>query len=1001
MNATHALGWALVHFLWQGAALAIVLGVALALIRPTAARTRYTFAIVTLAAMLVVPVATTLRLYEPAVVSSPATAAPTFVVNTSPSPAPHAAGADVKSLPSLTTASQSNRAGRFLLLRDRLEPVLPWLVVAWMLGVLILSVRLAYGWMAARRLRTHGTRDVSAALQDVLARLAARLRVNRPVRLLESLLVEVPAVIGWLRPVVLVPASALTGLTPQQLEVLLAHELAHVRRYDYLVNLIQCVIETLLFYHPAVWWVSRRIREEREHCCDDLVVALCGDPHLYATALVGMERLRPATPRLALAATGGSLLTRVRRLILPTPARTEYFPRWAAGIAGMLALTVGLLTTGSDRLAGEPARDQLADTTRTAPDTVLRHPDASQPLAQRWDWARAQARQLNRRMYWVGYTIKRPAWLEHSVYVDRGMEVKGQNITISGRMYGNFQGFMFRGVRLAPLTGAGDSDEIALLFGFTDQGGKPALTRVHVASSYLPVDFRGRSLLWLGSATDAQSLPIVQDLFAAASNPDLREDVVSALGIHGSSEVVVPLLVRLLTGREPDGVREQAAEWLGFHPSSAAVTALSAAARTDASGDVRRRAAESLGDNTLPAAMDSSIAIAKTASDADARRAAVEGLGQKTDDRAHTALVSIAQSDRDEDVERAAVEALGELSDGRGLPALREIARNHRSSDVRRAAVETLAEHLPTADAIALLKSIATNESDADVQRAAVEKLGELSPTAETVQFLSTLMSNSRSEDVQRQALETLGDIGVLGLPAIIDVARSHPSADLRRAAIETIGDKLPPAQALDILGPIARRDRDSDVQGRAIETLGNLKDQRAYNLLVDVARTSPSSDVRRKAIETLGESGHPDSVRAVLSDFARRTNDPEAAQEAIETLGEMKDAQALAVIARVARTPGDLDVRRKALETYVEAASSDSALALLKSILASNAPEDINSKVLETLEEMDEGAGIPLLIETARSHPNREVRADALRRLAESDDPRAQKVFDQTLRRP
>ena len=1005
MNATHALGWALVHFLWQGAALAILLGVALALIRPTAARTRYTVAIVTLTAMLVAPVATTLRLYEPTVSSSsPTSLAAEPSASPSPSPALRGSDAGTKSLP-LASASPPNSAARFTLLRDRLEPVLPWLVVAWVLGVLILSVRLAYGWITARRLRTRGTRDVSIALQNVLTRLATRLRVNRPVRLLESLLIEVPAVIGWLRPVVLVPASALTGLTPQQLEVLLAHELAHVRRYDYLVNLIQCVIETLLFYHPAVWWVSRRIREEREHCCDDLVVGLCGDPHLYVTALVGMERLRPATPRLALAATGGggggSLLHRVRRLILPDAPRPEYFPRWAAGIAGMLAVTVGLLTTGSHRLAGEPTTVVPADTTRATPDTVLRHPDPSQPLAQRWDWARSQARQLNRRMYWIGYTIKRPAWLEHAVYVDRGTEVVGDNITISGRMYGNFQGFMFRGVRLAPLTGAGDSDDIALLFGFTDQGGKPVLTHVHVASAYLPVDFRGRSLLWLGSATDAQSLPIVQDLFAAASNPDLREDVVSALGIHGSSDVVVPLLVRLLTGREADGVREQAAEWLGFQASSAAVVALSSAARTDASGDVRRRASEALGDNILPAALDSSIAIARTARDPDARRAAVEGLGQKPDDRAHAALVSIAQTDRDEDVERAAVEALGELSGGRGLPALREIARNHRSSEVRRSAVETLAEHLPPAEAIALLESIATNDSDADVQRTAVEKLGELAPTAETVRFLSTLLSSSRNEDVQRQALETLGELGAQGLPAIIDVARSHPSADLRSAAIETIGEKAPPAQALDVLGPIARRDRDADVQQKAVETLGSLKDERAYGLLVDIARTNPSSDVRRKAIETLGESGHPDSVLAVLSDLARRTNDPEAAQQAIEALGEMKDRRAFAVIARVARTPGDLDVRHKALETYVEAASSDSALALLKSILASNAPEDMNAKVLETLEEMDGGAGIPLLIETARSHPNRDIRADALRRLAESDDPRAQKVFDQTLRRP
>ena len=107
-----------------------------------------------------------------------------------------------------------------------------------------------------------------------LRRLCGQLRIRRPVRLLESALVDVPMVIGWLRPVILLPASALSGLTPQQLEAIIAHELAHIRRHDYLINLLQSLIETLLFYHPAVWWVSRQIRREREHCCDDLAVAV-------------------------------------------------------------------------------------------------------------------------------------------------------------------------------------------------------------------------------------------------------------------------------------------------------------------------------------------------------------------------------------------------------------------------------------------------------------------------------------------------------------------------------------------------------------------------------------------------------------------------------------------------------------------------------------------------------------------------------------------------------
>jgi HEAT repeat protein/beta-lactamase regulating signal transducer with metallopeptidase domain len=975
MNATHALGWALVHSLWQGTALAVLLGIGLALTRPAAARTRYTLSALTLAAMLVLPVATGLRLYAPPVVAGAAavssysqTAAPveqSATVHQSQPPEASAASA-----PEHVVTQTERQSPRIVQLRAFLEPALPWLVVLWVVGVVVLSVRLAHGWMAARRLRTLGTRDTSASLQQVLARLAARLRVTRPVRLLESLLVEVPAVIGWLRPVILVPASALSGLTPQQLEVLLAHELAHVHRHDYLVNVIQCVIETLLFYHPAVWWVSRRVRDEREHCCDDLVVQVCGDAHLYASALVDMERLRPATPRLALAATGGSLLHRVRRLVLPTAPRPELFPRWAAGVAGVLAVTVALLASGSDRLSGEPAQITVApDTSRMAPDTVLRHPDPSQPLAQRWDWARTQARQMGRRTYWIGYRVARPEWLEHSVYVDRGMEVRGQDITITGRLFGSFQGLLFRGVRLAPLAGSNDSDDIAMLFGFTsDASGRVTVSHVHVASFYLPMDFKGRSLFWLGAATDAQSFPIVEGLFASTPQAELREDIVAAIGLHGSSDLVVPILLRWLTSREPTDIRAQAAEWLGFHPTPAAVVALSRAARSDAAGDVRREAAEALGDNTLPAATDSTIAIARTATDPDARREAVEGLGEKTGERALAALVAIAQTDRDEDVQREAVETLGEMPDGRGMNAVRDVARSHPRSDVRREAVATLGENLPASEALTLLAKIATTDPN---------------------------------PDVQREAVETLGEIGDLGLPAVIDIARTHPDPDVRRAAIETIGEQAPPAQALDLLEQIARRDRDSDVQRAAVETLGELHDDRAYNLLVEFARTHPSSDVRRAAIETLGESGRSDSVIDILDGVARGTNDPDVAREAVETLGELHEARALTLVARIARTHSNVDVRREAIETYAESAPSDSAVALFNSILASDAPEDVYSEVLESLEELEDGAGIPALIDAARSHPNREVRADALRRLAESDDPRAQQIFDRTLRRP
>ena len=149
------------------------------------------------------------------------------------------------------------------------------------------------------------------------------------VEILESAAVAVPTLVGWVKPVVLLPAAALAGLTAVQLEAILAHELAHVRRHDYLVNLLQSIVETLLFYHPAVWWVSAEVRAEREHCCDDLAIAVCGDRLVYVSALAELTSIERQV--FALAATDGSLLTRVRRILgQPAPARRELPPSWAS-----------------------------------------------------------------------------------------------------------------------------------------------------------------------------------------------------------------------------------------------------------------------------------------------------------------------------------------------------------------------------------------------------------------------------------------------------------------------------------------------------------------------------------------------------------------------------------------------------------------------------------------------------------------------------------------------
>jgi GWxTD domain-containing protein len=190
--------------------------------------------------------------------------------------------------------------------------MLPWLVAAWCAGVAIRGTYAAGGWWVAWRDVLKASGLPSAGLWQTAADLARRLGVTGRYRLVTAERGTVPFVFGWLKPVLIMPVAALAGLSSRQLEAVLAHELAHIARYDALVNAFQTVVDCLLFYHPAVWWVSRRMREEREHCCDDLAVEICGDRLEYSRALLALEETRAAW---VLATSGGHLTGRISRLL--------------------------------------------------------------------------------------------------------------------------------------------------------------------------------------------------------------------------------------------------------------------------------------------------------------------------------------------------------------------------------------------------------------------------------------------------------------------------------------------------------------------------------------------------------------------------------------------------------------------------------------------------------------------------------------------------------------
>lgn len=344
-----AVGWTLLHFLWQGALIGALFGLSLATLR-VQPQLRYLSGCLSLLAMLGAVAATFAYHYEavseetlmesmaeaesPGAVpealffkqcrichsSTDATAgnAPTgspargvtfraevfSADNQCPGVEQPATLASAGASPDEGEAKEA-KAGRSLFF---------WLVRIWLAGVTILSLRFLVSWGVAQRLRGRGIVTTDEFFTQRLRRIAERVGVTRPVRILKSAAVTVPTVVGWLRPVILIPVASLAGLSRSQLEAVLAHELAHIRRHDYLVNLLQHAVETLFFFHPAVWWVSKKVREEREHCCDDIAAGVAGNALNYARALATLEEQRSSRYALGMAANGGSLLARIRRL---------------------------------------------------------------------------------------------------------------------------------------------------------------------------------------------------------------------------------------------------------------------------------------------------------------------------------------------------------------------------------------------------------------------------------------------------------------------------------------------------------------------------------------------------------------------------------------------------------------------------------------------------------------------------------------------------------------
>jgi beta-lactamase regulating signal transducer with metallopeptidase domain/HEAT repeat protein len=917
MTIVESVGWVLLHFVWQGLAIALSLAAVLALTSHAQARLRYALSCGALALMLLATLATAAGLLT----ENASPAQPTLSMR-APELAPSeqarpddGAGGSVEAAPS---AAGTSRASNASALRTSLLPPLPvgaampWLVSGWVIGVLLLSVRLLGGWCRTRALRLDGVSAVPDWCQARLESLSVRMRVTRDVAIVSSVRTAVPVVLGHLRPVILLPAAALASLSPGQLEAILAHELAHVRRHDYLVNLAQTVIETLLFYHPAVWWVSRQVRMAREHCCDDVAVAVCRSRQDYVHALLGLEELRSSPALLALGATDGSLLARGRRLLAPSQGHASS-ARLAAGVIALtvVAATVAGASFDSPAVARPPAREALTanasgeredsavawtrGTGQTQATPVVTAPGADGTLASRFDWAERAARDARHARYWIGYGIAPVNTLPGVVYIDRAAMILGNGVTLRGDILSSdARGLHFPG---RPLSVPGAGRGIKLLLEFERTRGEPTLRAVHASTFSIPVETKELPVFWLGDADPAQSLDRLDRLYRTISPAELKHDVIATIGVHDASAAVVAWLEGRIASRDPDELRGDAAEWIAWHPIAASITALDRTARSDRSSPVRQEAAEALGDLAMPEATPVLIELAKTLSDPDARREAVEALGERPELAARDALASIAKQDASLDIQREAVETLGDFEDQRGVSQLIDLARSHANIEIRREAVETLGDAMPKDTAVPLLEQIAIKDPDPTVQEEAIDTIADIDDT---------------------RSLETL-----------IQLARSHASVSVRREAVEALAHRASGQHedsakdrtaVVELLTALAKSDRDGDVQVEAVETLGEIHDSSSVAQLRELARTHADERVRVEAVESLGESGvSAAETAAFLKDLALADASGEVRAEVFETLAELPDGAGISALVDLAREHPVPDARKDALDQLLE----------------------------------------------------------------------------------
>ena len=920
------LGWTLLHFVWQGALVALLLALALHLLRRHTAQTRYAVACGALLLLLALPVVTlgvlmpetsASSVVQEALSMKPAT---TVLGDTPPE-------AEALAAPATPASWQQNAAAL-------LTTALPWLALLWMTGVLALSMRYLAGWTYTVRLRRRRARAVGQRWHDQLAHLTEQMGVRRTVGLVSSALVQVPMVAGWLRPVILLPVSVFTGLSPRQIEMIIAHELAHIRRHDYLINLLQATCETVLFYHPAVWWVSARIRIEREHCCDDLVVAVCGDAYTYAAALAKMETVRQTTPRLAMAATGGSLLDRVRRLLEGPADTAPRAARWLAGLAVLATFLLSLyLSSAFEGVWGQTYtwidEARTEQTLSPSGQGLLRIHTRDERGVRVEDLGDDEAQAFTVKGPDVKYKMAADAML--SVY-DDGQPVKGQfnpedkTVTFTGDLTLSIWKNNKRQIRMTTY-------DAILVYVLPTEEDEHAQRPVNLSNGYEKTALLLEQLIFANRRTSVQ-LEALDELRAL---PKLA---------------CLPSLIKIAQQHPRVQVRLEAVQWVGLLDGTFAVFQLQTIALEDESRAVQMEALDAL-RNLGQIGIPGLNTIAQTHPRAAMRSEAVQWLGRLGGEVARVSLERILFGDANPDVQREAFDMLLKLPLSLDVDRLHQIAQTHPNEAIREEAVaERRRRQGYTSEAGGLRR-----EARRMAQRLFEQEVNQ-QRYQNTAERLEALVFSDETETVQMETLKELVKLpGETALTSLANIADRHANEQIRRTAqlymtmarVRAVADQLEKTkwnQALEDL----EKDQVS-LRIEAVKTLEGLKTGNVFFILSDVAFEDPSLEVQMEALDALRDRGGLEGMARVAR-IARSHPNTAMRIEAIQSIDVMNPGDRLPLLAELIFRDDDLDVRTEALELLIDAPEADALPILEKISRRENLPASLREAAAEALAE-------------------------------------------------